>query len=128
MEEKVNEENALLKSILSQIVQQVDVDFINNKGEATVVNIEENAVRYTLTCKPIPKSTKSCLSPREEEIVRLIGKGMGNKEIAEVLDISKWTVATHLRRVFNKLDVGSRAAMIAKVMNEDLISGESSTN
>jgi DNA-binding CsgD family transcriptional regulator len=32
-----------------------------------------------------------------------------------VLHISSWTVSTHLRRIFTKLGVSSRAAMVAKV-------------
>lgn len=55
------------------------------------------------------------LSPREQEIVRRIAKGQQNKNIAEALNCSPWTVSTHLRRVFTKLGVRSRAAMIAKV-------------
>jgi DNA-binding CsgD family transcriptional regulator len=55
------------------------------------------------------------LSPREIEIVRLVAKGLPNKTIAGVLEISPWTVATYLRRVFAKLGVGSRAAMVARL-------------
>ena len=57
------------------------------------------------------------LSPREQEIVRLVAKGLPNKTIAAILDISPWTVATHLRRVFGKLGVRSRAAMIASLFD-----------
>ena len=55
------------------------------------------------------------LSPRECEIARLVGRDLTNKEIAAVLEISSWTVATHLRRVFAKLDVHSKAAMVAVI-------------
>lgn len=58
------------------------------------------------------------LSPREEEIVRMVAAGYPNKTIAAVLDISSWTVGTHLRRVFAKLGVGSRAAMVARLLEE----------
>jgi DNA-binding CsgD family transcriptional regulator len=53
------------------------------------------------------------LSPRERQIVRLVAEGHVNKTIGAVLDISPWTVATHLRRIFAKLGVASRASMIA---------------
>jgi len=53
------------------------------------------------------------LSPREQEIVRLVAIGYPNKTIAGILDISPWTVATHIRRIFGKLAVHGRAAMIA---------------
>jgi DNA-binding CsgD family transcriptional regulator len=58
------------------------------------------------------------LSPREEEIVRMVARGCTNRMIASVLDISEWTVGTHLRRVFTKLDVNSRAAMVARLFAE----------
>jgi DNA-binding CsgD family transcriptional regulator len=56
------------------------------------------------------------LSPREREIARMVANGYTNKAIAKVLDISSWTVSTHLRRAFGKLDVGSRAAMVARLL------------
>jgi DNA-binding CsgD family transcriptional regulator len=56
------------------------------------------------------------LSPREMEIARMVAKGLPNKTIAAVLEISSWTVSTHLRRMFAKLGVSSRAAMVARVL------------
>lgn len=56
------------------------------------------------------------LSPRELEIARMVAKGLTNKNIARVLDISLWTVSTHLRRIFAKLSVTTRAAMVAKIV------------
>jgi DNA-binding CsgD family transcriptional regulator len=55
------------------------------------------------------------LSPREQEIARMVASGYTNKEIASVLEISTWTVSTHLRRIFSKLAVGTRAAMVARL-------------
>jgi DNA-binding CsgD family transcriptional regulator len=61
----------------------------------------------------------AALSPREQQIVRLVAKGHGNKTIGSVLDISPWTVSTHLRRIFAKLGVGSRASMVASLYAAD---------
>jgi DNA-binding CsgD family transcriptional regulator len=58
------------------------------------------------------------LSPREVEIARMVAKGYPNKTIAAVLDISPWTVCTYLRRIFAKFGVGSRAAMVARLLEE----------
>jgi len=58
--------------------------------------------------RPAPMSL---LSPREQEIARMVAQGYANKTIASVLEISSWTVASHLRRIFMKLQVSSRAAM-----------------
>lgn len=60
-------------------------------------------------------SLDTSLSPREQEIARLVAIGYPNKTIAGILDISPWTVATHVRRIFNKLNVHGRPAMIAEL-------------
>lgn len=52
------------------------------------------------------------LTERELQIALLIASGRQNKHIAKQLNISEWTVSTHLRRIFTKLGVGSRAAMV----------------
>ena len=68
-----------------------------------------------------PGRSAAILSPREREIARLVAAGHGNKTIARILDISAWTVAAHLRRVFAKLEVASRAEMVARVVEADLL-------
>ncbi len=52
------------------------------------------------------------LTQRELQIANLVAQGRCNKQIAVQLQISEWTVSTHLRRVFAKLGVDSRAAMV----------------
>jgi DNA-binding CsgD family transcriptional regulator len=52
------------------------------------------------------------LTGRELEIAILVAQGHANKNIAYRLRISEWTVATYLRRIFAKLNVESRAAMV----------------
>ena len=65
--------------------------------------------RYLLVRMPQPAASGPHLSPREKEIVRMVAEGHPNKVIADVLAISSWTVCTHLRRIFAKLGVCSRA-------------------
>lgn len=64
---------------------------------------------------PQPNSSANLLSPRELEIARMVALGYPNKTIASLLDISPWTVNTHLKRIFAKLDVTTRAAMVARL-------------
>ncbi len=54
------------------------------------------------------------LTGRELQIVALVADGRVNKQIADVLRISEWTVSTHLRRIFAKLGVDTRAAMVSR--------------
>ncbi len=56
------------------------------------------------------KLAGQALTPRESEIVHLVGKGLGNKEIARQLGVSVTTVRTHLSRVYEKLESGGPAA------------------
>lgn len=51
------------------------------------------------------------LTPRELEVVRLVGTGRGNKEIAERLGISVTTVRTHLSSIHGKLRTASRVEL-----------------
>ena len=51
------------------------------------------------------------LSPREREIVDLVGIGLRNAEIAQRLFVSETTVKTHLRHIFEKLDVHDRVTL-----------------
>lgn len=46
----------------------------------------------------------------------MVAKGHPNKVIADVPDISFWTVFIHMRRIFAKLGVGSRAGMVTQLL------------
>ena len=52
------------------------------------------------------------LTVREEEVLRLVAAGLGNRQIAERLGLRPQTVKNHVRRVFEKLDVHSRLELI----------------
>ncbi|HCS38903.1 MAG TPA: hypothetical protein DIW44_04880 [Anaerolineaceae bacterium] len=54
------------------------------------------------------------LTQREREVFDLLAKGMTNKEIADALVITNNTVKRHLKAVFEKLDVHTRAAALSK--------------
>jgi DNA-binding NarL/FixJ family response regulator len=57
-------------------------------------------------------------SARESEIVELIALGFENKQIAARLGISQRTVRTHLERLFEDLQIHSRAAAVALWMTD----------
>ena len=90
-----------------------------NPAHELILDTEVDGVRY-LVIRPtyqVPR-IQSLLSPRELEIARMVAKGYPNKVIAGVLGISSWTVNTHVRRIFVKLGVSSRVAMVSKVIEE----------
>jgi len=66
-------------------------------------------------------------SPREQEIARMVAAVAAgypnkiNKISAGVLDIGAWTVCTYMLRIFAKLNVTSRAAMVTRLHREGLL-------
>lgn len=89
-----------------------------HNNEEIILDVDLDGAHYLLIRLPNESRSHVQLSPREHEIVRMVAKGHSNKIIADVLNISSWTVCTHVRRIFAKLGVGSRAAMVAKTMEE----------
>jgi DNA-binding NarL/FixJ family response regulator len=61
------------------------------------------------------------LSRREEEMLELISKGLNNREMGQVLGIAEDTVKTHLKGLFRKLDVSSRAEAVHEAMQRGFI-------
>ncbi len=83
-----------------------------------LLDVELDGVRCILLKTKPARAPTPALSPRELEIVRMVAKGLPNKTIAKVLEISAWTVSSHLRRVFGKLGVTSRTEMIGRLLEE----------
>jgi DNA-binding NarL/FixJ family response regulator len=60
----------------------------------------------------IESSLANLLTGRELQIAALVASGWSNKQVANQLQISEWTVSAHLRRIFIKLKVDTRSAMV----------------
>lgn len=60
--------------------------------------------------EPLPEEEEpaSVLSPREEDVLREIARGLSNKEIARALDIAETTVKIHVQHILRKLGLSSR--------------------
>jgi DNA-binding NarL/FixJ family response regulator len=59
-------------------------------------------------------SSSDTLSPREREVLELLARGYLYKEIVDALKISRPTVNTYIRRIYEKLQVRSRSQAVAK--------------
>jgi two-component system, NarL family, nitrate/nitrite response regulator NarL len=107
----------LVRDQLCALVGSLDALAIpeGETSECVLIDQDIGGRRYLLVRLPPAGPSQPGLSPRELEIVRLIAEGHPNKVIAAVLDISAWTVSTHIRRIFGKLNVTSRAAMVARM-------------
>ena len=67
----------------------------------------------------VPSADK--LSEREIEVLRLVAQGLGNKEIADRLNLSEHTVKSHLRHILDKLHLRSRAHAAAYAVRAGLV-------
>ena len=63
------------------------------------------------------------LTPREVEVLRLVARGMVNKQIARQLDVSPKTVSRHVENVYAKIGVGTRAAATLFATQHGLVGG-----
>jgi DNA-binding NarL/FixJ family response regulator len=52
------------------------------------------------------------LSKREEEVMRLVAEGLGNREISELLILSEHTVKNYLFRIFDKFGISNRVELV----------------
>lgn len=86
---------------------------LTHEGGAAMTS--QIARKLVQSFQPPPEKTESHgLTPREQAILELLARGDYYKEIAESLNISVHTVCTHIRRIYEKLHVRSRAQAIAK--------------
>ena len=71
---------------------------------------------------PAPLSPElDVLTPREREVLSLIGAGLSNHEIADHLVLGEGTVKTHIGHLFAKLDLRDRAAAVVFAFDHGLV-------
>lgn len=67
------------------------------------------------------EATSGPLTPREAEVLSLVGLGSTSHDISEQLGISRSTVANHKERIFNKLQVRNQAHAVARAVSMGII-------
>jgi len=77
-------------------------------------------IRYCALTGKLGQQNQS-LSPRELEVLRWIARGKSNSVIADIMGISRHTVDTLLRRLFDKLDVNDRTTAVVKGVSNGLL-------
>jgi DNA-binding NarL/FixJ family response regulator len=68
--------------------------------------------QFTRTPRPAPPRALADLSEREQEVFRLIARGLSNAEIGKELFISETTVKTHITHILQKLDLRDRVQAV----------------
>lgn len=63
-------------------------------------------------------SFKDALTFREKDIVTLVEKGYSYKQMSETLFVTTYTINYHLKNIYKKLNIHSKSALLAKIMDE----------
>jgi len=97
------------------------------RAEARAGRLDRDAVEAVLAAAGQPAAAPerrthvAGLTDREVEVVRLVARGLTNKEIASALDISVKTAGHHVQHIFEKVGVTTRAAAALFAMQNGLV-------
>jgi DNA-binding NarL/FixJ family response regulator len=92
-----------------------------SRGESLIEPAIAGRVLDRLTELSRQGSPRTELSQRETEVLELIAKGTGNKQIALSLSISESTVKTHIQSIFQKLEVNDRTEAVTRALSRGII-------
>lgn len=119
---------SLAHSLASARSQLDEAAFANALAEGRTITPEQILAmppllpqRPNLEPPASPDNYPAGLTGREVEVLRWLAQGLTNVQIAERLIVSPYTVNAHLRHIFNKLDVPSRAAATRYAIEHNLV-------
>jgi len=96
-------------------------------GEALLApEVTQRLIAHYLATGPVADEADrpaalAALTPRETEVLRLVGRGLSNREIAEELFVVEQTAKTHVSRVFAKLALRDRAQAVVLAYETGLV-------
>lgn len=93
---------------------------VSEGGAALTPMVAKQVMAFLKTPQAQPASPSE-LTPREKEILALITEGLINEKIADRLFISVQTVRNHIKSIYEKLQVHSRAQVVAKALKDRLV-------
>lgn len=77
-------------------------------------------IQASAPAEPAPDPDLECLTERETEVLSLVAKGFSRTEVANYLGISANTAASHVKAIYRKLNVSSRAEAAIKAQQMGL--------
>ncbi len=111
----------LLKDMLKEDIGACILDVLNG-GSPISPSIARYILKALNTSADNEKSDDSIdLTAREIEVLNLIARGYSRKEIATLLYLSRHTVVSHIRHIYDKLEVHSRNEAVFEACQQGLI-------
>lgn len=104
----------LLKNSKLEVIRQSILDVHEGKG-AMSPSIAKKVISYFK-----PKEPQSQLTEKEQQVVQLLTDGLSYKMVADRLQISMHTVQSHIKNIYQKLHVHSKAEVIAKKLKGEI--------
>jgi DNA-binding CsgD family transcriptional regulator len=103
----------------------VRVVFLDGAGNGEGTRVSTDAPVATLAAALVPgagtlRPYPSRLTPREQQVLSLVARGLAAKQVARQLSISPKTVERHKTRIFAKLGVPNQAAAVRAAMGHEL--------
>ena len=106
-----------IRPMLLRAYEQTRRDGTPNRDQLSFIEtVIEQVCGRTLGCRSQRAALKPSngLSSRESDILELVARGMSNKRIAHALTIAPETVKSHVKRIFIKLNVKTRAEAVSR--------------
>jgi NarL family two-component system response regulator LiaR len=123
-QEKDMVERAIQAGAIGYLLKNVDAQELARAIRAAYEGrptLSEEATEALIESTRQKASVGHDLTPREQEILILMSKGLTNKEIAEQLMISKSTVKYHAKGILSKLEAANRAEAVNIAWKHNLI-------
>jgi len=103
--------------------QLADAIHVVHKGEIWLPRDKMSSIMdriISVVGRDLKEKTLDQLTPTEFQVLRLIGQGKSNDDIAEAMFISKNTVRSHIKSIYAKLDTHSRLQLALYAINSAL--------
>lgn len=112
-----------LSYLLKDVAAEELADAIRNaaRGTPTLHPMAASRMMQELHGRPRQPNPVDEISPREMEVLKLIGKGMSNREIGQTLFIGERTVKTHVSHLLEKLSLNDRTQLAIYALQNRLV-------
>jgi NarL family two-component system response regulator LiaR len=104
-------------------VSQGKVYLTQPMASKLLIGMRQNRASPTVADPQEPEKMVETLTPRELDVLKLIGQGISNREIAQRLFLSAGTVRTHVHHILAKLGLKNRNQAILFALRSGLIHG-----
>ncbi|WP_255440718.1 response regulator [Caenimonas sedimenti] len=102
----------LLKDATAQEIRQAVLEIVAGGSPISPLMARHLLKRFRPAPVPEAPLAKAVLSTREIEVLQVVAKGLSVKEAADILALSPMTVGTHVKNIYRKLAVNSRAEAV----------------